>query len=92
MSQVMLQERENYQDLPNLALTQYFRTAGDRLVEESAMLGAAIRSIMDSQGELSNKAIIQKLIAFLETNDDVVTGDIIRKTLEIIVDHTMDDI
>ncbi|WES70656.1 biofilm development regulator YmgB/AriR family protein [Superficieibacter sp. HKU1] len=88
----MLQERESYDDLPSLALTQYFRTAGDRLVEESAMLGAAIRSIMDSQGELSNKAIIQKLISFLETNNDVVTGDIIRKTLEIIVDHTMDDL
>ncbi|WP_194205968.1 biofilm development regulator YmgB/AriR family protein [Superficieibacter sp. 1612_C1] len=92
MSQVMLQERESYEDLPTLALTQYFRTAGDRLVEESAMLGTAIRSIMASHGDLSNKAIIQKLIAFLETNDDVVTGDIIRKTLEIIVDHTMDDI
>ena len=92
MSQVMFQEPERYEDLPNMALTRYFRTAGDRLVEESAMLGAAIRSIMASKGELSNKAIMQKLIAFLETNDDVVTGDIIRKTLEIIVDNTMDDI
>lgn len=92
MSQTMLKEPEGYEHLPTVALTRYFRNSGDRLLEESAILGMAIRSIMASHGELSNKAIIQKLIALLDDADDVETGNIIRKTLEIIVDHTMDDL
>ena len=41
---------------------------------------------------LNNKAIILWLIQALESTDDVVTADVIRKTLEIVVGYTMDDI
>ena len=49
-------------------------------------------SILQSEGHLNNKAIILWLIQALETTDDVVTADVIRKTLEIVVGYTMDDI
>ena len=56
------------------------------------MLGAVVRSILASGGQLTNKAIILHLIQAIESTHDVVKSDIIRKTLEIVVDHTMDDI
>ena len=70
----------------------YFRNAGDKLVDESAVMSLAINSILQSEGHLNNKAIILWLIQALETTDDVVTADVIRKTLEIVVGYTMDDI
>ena len=66
--------------------------AGDRLIDESAVMSLAISSILESEGHLSNKAIILWLITALETTRDVVTADVIRKTLEIVVSYTMDDI
>ncbi|EIW0288034.1 two-component-system connector protein AriR [Klebsiella pneumoniae] len=69
-----------------------FRNAGDKLVDESAVMSLAINSILQSEGHLNNKAIILWLIQALETTDDVVTADVIRKTLEIVVGYTMDDI
>ncbi|WP_264755521.1 biofilm development regulator YmgB/AriR family protein [Klebsiella pneumoniae] len=74
------------------ALSDYFRNAGDKLVDESAVMSLAINSILQSEGHLNNKAIILWLIQALETTDDVVTADVIRKTLEIVVGYTMDDI
>ncbi|WP_435930579.1 biofilm development regulator YmgB/AriR family protein [Dryocola sp. BD613] len=88
----MLQKSDIHAYLPDTALSAYFRNAGDLLAEESALLGAAIRSILASDGHLTNKAIILRLINALESVDDVVASDIIRKTLEIVVDHTSDDI
>ncbi|WP_312947142.1 biofilm development regulator YmgB/AriR family protein [Superficieibacter sp.] len=92
MSQALQEESAAYPELPNTALSQYFRTAGDKLADEAAMLGSAIRIILASGGQLTNKAIILQLIHMVERTDDVVTGDILRKTLEIIVDHTIDDL
>lgn len=62
------------------------------LADESAMLGAVIRSMLAGGEPLTNKTIILRLMELLESTDDVVKGDVIRKTLEIIVDHTTDDI
>lgn len=92
MSQVMLKASGIYADLPDSALSEYFRNAGDMLADESAILGAVISAILASDEQLTNKAIILGLIEALEATSDVVTGDIIRKTLEIVVDHTLDDI
>lgn len=92
MSQTTLKKPENYADLPDTVLSEYFRNAGDMLADESAMLGAVIRSILANGETLSNKTIILRLMELLESTNDVVEGDIIRKTLEIIVDHTTDDI
>ncbi|MDU2479194.1 MAG: biofilm development regulator YmgB/AriR family protein [Klebsiella sp.] len=71
-----------------LSLSDYFRTAGDKLVDESAVMSLAINSILQSEGHLNNKAIILWLIQALESTDDVVTADVIRKTLEIVVGYT----
>lgn len=51
-----------------------------------------IRSILAYDGQVTNKAIILRLINLMENTEDVVRKDILRKTLEIVVDHTMDDI
>lgn len=92
MSQVMIDPSEPHQNLPDSALTDYFKNAGDLLAEEAAILGGVIRSILAYEEPITNKAIILRLINLLENTEDVVTGDIIRKTLEIVVDHTLDDI
>ena len=42
-------------------------------------MSLAINSILQSEGHLNNKAIILWLIQALETTDDVVTADVIRK-------------
>ncbi|MDH8515323.1 biofilm development regulator YmgB/AriR family protein [Klebsiella pneumoniae] len=87
----MHQQPDIYARLQDTALSDYFRNAGDKLVDESAVMSLAINSILQSEGHL-NKAIILWLIQALETTDDVVTADVIRKTLEIVVGYTMDDI
>lgn len=81
-----------YTGFHDTALSEYFRNAGDRLAEESALFASAVSCIMASEGHLTNKAIILWLINALETTDDVVMADVIRKTLEIVVGYTMDDI
>ena len=67
------------------ALSEYFRHAGDRFAEESAVFSTAVRCVLASEGHLSNKAIILWLIQTLEATHDVVQADVIRKTLEIVV-------
>ncbi|HCR0118871.1 TPA: two-component-system connector protein AriR [Klebsiella aerogenes] len=88
----MHQQSDIYAGLQDTALSEYFRSAGDKLVDESAVMSLAIDSILSSDAHLSNKALILWLINALETADNVVTADVIRKTLEIVVGYTMDDI
>lgn len=85
----MHQQPDIYAGLQDTALSDYFRNAGDKLVDESAVMSLAINSILQSEGHLNNKAIILWLIQALES---MVTADVIRKTLEIVVGYTMDDI
>lgn len=92
MSQTMLQQSASNTAFSNRALSDYFRNAGEMLAEESAILGAVVNNILAAQQMLTNKAIIEQLMNSLKTTDDVVKGDIIRKTLEIVVNHTLDDI
>ena len=40
------------------ALSEYFRHAGDRFAEESAIFSTAVRCVLASEGHLTNKAII----------------------------------
>ncbi|WP_455428012.1 biofilm/acid-resistance regulator YmgB/AriR [Dryocola sp. LX212] len=92
MIQATQQQSDIYKALSNTAMSEYFRCAGDLLAEESALLGSAISNILASEGHVTNKAIILWLVNALECTDDVVTADVIRKTLEIVVGYTMDDI
>ncbi|WP_297117654.1 biofilm development regulator YmgB/AriR family protein [uncultured Enterobacter sp.] len=73
-------------------LSEYFRHAGDRFAEESAIFSTAVRCIQATEGHITNKAIILWLIQTLEGTHDVVQADVIRKTLEIVVGYTMDDL
>lgn len=92
MTQTTHKTADDYSSLPNTALSDYFRSAGDLLAEEHAILGATIRAILASGRPLTHKEIILRLIDEIEATADVVRSDIIRKTLEIVVDHTLDDI
>lgn len=73
-------------------LIEFFRSAGDQLASETELLGSIIRNIVADQGRVTNKAIILYLIAQLETTTDVVRLDVLRKTLEIVVGRTPDDV
>ncbi|MCU6684163.1 MULTISPECIES: biofilm development regulator YmgB/AriR family protein [Leclercia] len=88
----MLQKPDFYEQLPNAALSNYFRSAGGLLAEEWALLESIVGAIVEAKEPLTNKAIILRLIQQIESTRDVVKADIIRKTLEIIVDHTQDDL
>ncbi|MFH3733689.1 biofilm development regulator YmgB/AriR family protein, partial [Acinetobacter baumannii] len=66
----MHQQPDIYAGLQDTALSDYFRTAGDKLVDESAVMSLAINSILQSEGHLNNKAIILWLIQALESTDD----------------------
>ena len=92
MTQTTLKAAQHLSALPDTALADYFISAGDLLAEEHAILGAAIRTIIASGRPLTHKAIILQLIDEIETTKNVVSSDVIRKTLEIVVDHTLDDI
>ena len=63
----MHQQPDIYARLQDTALSDYFRNAGDKLVDESAVMSLAINSILQSEGHLNNKAIILWLIQALET-------------------------
>lgn len=92
MNTAMTQQPDIYSALPDHSLSDYFRHAGDVLAEEAIVLGAAIRHILIKGEHINNKNIILSLVQRLEVTDDVVHADVIRKTLEIVVGHTMDDI
>lgn len=74
------------------ALTDYFTAAGDRLEEEAQVFGSTVQRIMADGQHINNKNIISSLIKTLETTDDVIQADVLRNTLEIVVNHTLDDI
>ncbi|KAA1049903.1 biofilm development regulator YmgB/AriR family protein [Pseudocitrobacter sp. 73] len=88
----MLQQYDFYQSIQNKALSEHFLKAGDMLADEAEILGGAVRHLMAAGETINNKNIITALIESLECTDSVVSADVIRKTLEIVVDHTLDDI
>ena len=88
----MLKQPDIYAVLPDTAMSEFFRNAGERLADESAILETAISHILATYGHITNKAIILWLVHELETTDNVVHADVLRKTLEIVVGYTMDDI
>lgn len=91
MNQIVSKKPESFYGVAGSSLSEYFRTSGEALAEESALLGQVISSILASDGHLTNKAIIARLIEVLELTDNVVSADVVRKTLEIVLDHTVDD-
>ncbi|MFJ2973992.1 biofilm development regulator YmgB/AriR family protein [Kluyvera sp. NPDC087067] len=78
--------------LADKSLNAYFQSAGDRLEEESQVLDLAIKSMISDGQHINNKSIISNLIHTLECTDDIGMAHVVRNTLEIVVNHTVDDI
>jgi len=92
MIQTRLQDHCELPALPDKAMCAYFRNYGDLLRDEALLLGSAIKCILQREDTVSNTTIIQQLILLLESSDDIVAKDIIRKTLEIVLEYPSDDI
>ncbi|MDR3103411.1 MAG: two-component-system connector protein AriR [Yokenella regensburgei] len=73
-------------------LNQYFHNSADALIDETSILTGVVQNLTISGQDISNKNIIRGLIKKLEREQDIVTADIIRNTLEIVVSFTSDDI
>lgn len=74
------------------ALIHFFHSAGERLAEETEMLGLAVRSLIAKGIPITNKAIILQLIAEIEQTQSVARMNVLRQTLDIVVGRTPDDI
>ena len=85
----MLEDTTIHNAITDKALSSYFRSSGNLLEEESAVLGQAVTNLMLSGDNVNNK--ILSLIHSLETTSDILKADVIRKTLEIVLRYTADD-
>lgn len=92
MNQTMLQHHDVYPQLYDQRLSTHFREVKDLYTDEVKLFESVIGSMANCEGRLTNKAIILGLINRLESTDDVVTNDIIRNTLEIVVHFTTGEI
>lgn len=92
MNTALSQHTQHFNALQDQALATYFRSAGGSLSVEAAVLGSAIRCIILSGDNLTNKQIILQLIYALEQTSDQEAAEVIRNTLEIVVGFTRDDI
>ncbi len=84
-----MQQTYNFEALHDKGLAEHFLNAGKHLSGEVEVLGSAIRCIMLTGDNLSNKEIILQLIHALEITEE---PEVIRNTLEIVVGFTRDDI
>ncbi|EJW8078188.1 biofilm/acid-resistance regulator AriR [Escherichia coli] len=84
----MLEDTTIHNAITDKALASYFRSSGNLLEEESAVLGQAVTNLMLSGDNVNNKNII---LSPLETTSDILKADVIRKTLEIVLRYTADD-
>jgi hypothetical protein len=80
-----------YSALPDIELAEFLRSAGPDHRDEVAVLDIVVRSILASEGNISNKSIIISLIRALESVDDEGQAAVLRRTLEIVVGYTPDD-
>ncbi|ORM67362.1 biofilm development regulator YmgB/AriR family protein [Pantoea rwandensis] len=87
----MQNPEEIYSALPDIELAEFLRNAGPDHGDEVAVLDIVIRSVLASEGKISNKSIIISLIRALECVDDEAQAAVLRRTLEIVVGYTPDD-
>ncbi|HDR2160332.1 TPA: two-component-system connector protein AriR [Enterobacter cancerogenus] len=92
MSKAMRQQTYNFDALHDKLLADHFINAGAHLNDEVEVLGSAIRCILLTGDNLSNKEIILQLIHALEITQEPEACDVIRNTLEIVVGFTRDDV
>ncbi|HCW98934.1 MAG: biofilm/acid-resistance regulator YmgB/AriR [Pantoea sp.] len=70
----------------------YFNAAASKAASEMEILGLVVAEILQAGKPVTNKAIISKLIHRLELESDVVSLDIYRQLLELVVHKTPDDL
>lgn len=63
----------------------------ERYKSEAEILGAVVREIAASQGHVTNKAVILRLLAALESSSDRSYQDALRNTLALVIGHTPDE-
>ncbi|WP_312241731.1 biofilm/acid-resistance regulator YmgB/AriR [Pantoea sp.] len=73
-------------------ITEYFNVAANKVGSDMEVLGLVVAEILQSGTPVSNKAIILKLINRLELESDVVSLDVYRQLLELVVHRTPDDL
>lgn len=81
-----------YASIADKNLASYFFNSGSRYEEEKLIIGAAVRNILAMGHSVTNKNLIVSLLTMLECSEDVVSSDIIRHTLEIVMQYTHDDL
>ncbi|KGT95202.1 regulatory protein AriR [Erwinia typographi] len=72
-------------------IINHFRSAGDSLADEAAVLDSVIRELAVRGQQVTTKAIILSLIGEMECTSDVVKLDVLRNVLEVVVGRTPDD-
>lgn len=80
-----------YSAVPDIELAEFLRNPGADHRDEVAVLDIVVRSVLASEGKISNKSIIISLIRALESVDDQQQAAVLRRTLEIVVGYTPDD-
>lgn len=72
-------------------LTGYFEAEIKEAHTEVEILGSVVVEILNGGAPVTNKAIISRLLQRLETSSDVVSLDVHRHVLELVVHQTEDD-
>lgn len=72
-------------------IADYFNVAANKAASDMEVLGLVVAEILQSGSPVSNKAIISKLIHRLELESDIISLDVYRQLLELVVHKTPDD-
>ncbi|MFH8134079.1 biofilm/acid-resistance regulator YmgB/AriR [Pantoea osteomyelitidis] len=72
-------------------IADYFNVAANKSASDMEVLGLVVAEILQSGLPVSNKAIISKLIHRLELESDIISLDVYRQLLELVVHKTPDD-
>jgi len=88
---IMLQTREVKFAFNDKALASFFSASYEVMADEVMVLGEVAQALLDAGMQLTNKNLIVCLVKALESTEDIVQADVIRKTLEIVVGYTSDD-
>lgn len=73
-------------------LTHYFKAEIQEAHTEVEILGSVVVEILQSGMPVTNKALITRLLQRLEGTSDVVSLDVHRAVLEMVVHQTEDDL
>ncbi|WP_158783386.1 biofilm development regulator YmgB/AriR family protein [Pantoea sp. BAV 3049] len=73
-------------------LTRYFKAEIQEAHTEVEILGSVVVEILQSGMPVTNKALIARLLQRMEGTSDVISLDVHRSVLEMVVHQTEDDL